>query len=241
MKIGPNNLHFPPYISTSWDQVKLITADETKLTITLVSGREVHIPELEAEVIEAVFDAYQEYRESIDTEASAEHTQSTGNEVQDLFSGLQNLIKNFKGMPVQFGVGIEGLESLFENLPNEKPSPELIKQVQQMTKMMGINPNDLPRPEPHSQTAYSQILRAIRNEEEVSTPDHPDLPSEEEVYEEDIAFQQWLIKKTGDNLYDVINKLNPNEVYQVYLGNPVGCTCGESGCEHLLTVLRDDT
>lgn len=241
MKIGPNNLHLPPYISTSWDQIKSISADESTLTLVLSSGKEVQIPNLEAEDIIAIFEAHQQYLENEEEPVAKEKKSSPSSEIQDLFSGIQNLLKNFKGMPIQFGVGVEGIENLFDNLPNEKPSPELVKQVKQMTKMMGINLEDLPQPEPHSQSAYSQILRELQREKTATTPDHPDLPAEEEISETDISFQQWHVKKAGENLYDVVNKLNPNEVYQVYLGNPVGCTCGEKGCEHLLAVLRDDS
>ena len=46
------------------------------------------------------------------------------------------------------------------------------------------------------------------------------------------------ITQTGDKLFTVVNKLDPQENYHVYLGHPVGCTCGKQGCEHILVVLK---
>ena len=42
----------------------------------------------------------------------------------------------------------------------------------------------------------------------------------------------------NDKLFTVINKLDQQEKYNVFLGEPVGCTCGKQGCEHMLAVLK---
>ena len=60
---------------------------------------------------------------------------------------------------------------------------------------------------------------------------------EEIVSDEDLAFRDWEIKQTTDEKYQVTNPLDANEQYNVFLGNPLGCTCGEKNCEHIRAVL----
>ena len=60
---------------------------------------------------------------------------------------------------------------------------------------------------------------------------------EEIVSDEDLKFKTWDIVQTGEKLYDVTNPLDTKEQYHVYLGEPVGCTCGEQYCEHIRAVL----
>ena len=60
----------------------------------------------------------------------------------------------------------------------------------------------------------------------------------EEISEEDLRFREWDIEQKGENLYLVRNPLNQKEEYNVFLGNPVGCTCGKDNCEHIRTVLN---
>jgi hypothetical protein len=64
-----------------------------------------------------------------------------------------------------------------------------------------------------------------------------DFP-EEEVSPHELKFREWDIQQAGDKLYNVSNPFDKGEQYQVYLGNPVGCTCGKSKCEHIVAVLN---
>ena len=61
---------------------------------------------------------------------------------------------------------------------------------------------------------------------------------EEDVRDDELQFEQWSISSAGDKLYNVVNRLDEQEKYRVYLGHPVGCTCGREGCEHILAVLK---
>jgi hypothetical protein len=69
---------------------------------------------------------------------------------------------------------------------------------------------------------------------------HGELPEEqeEEVTDEDLKFRLWDIDQTGDKLYVVTNPLDSKEYYNVFLGDPIGCTCGEKNCEHIRAVLN---
>ena len=66
---------------------------------------------------------------------------------------------------------------------------------------------------------------------EIPKPDEP-------VPDAELSFQEWDIVQTGKDLFHVSSRLDPNEQYNVFLGNPVGCTCGKAGCEHILAVLK---
>jgi hypothetical protein len=59
----------------------------------------------------------------------------------------------------------------------------------------------------------------------------------EEVSDEDLKFRDWEIKQTAEQLYTVTNPLDANEHYNVFLGSPLGCTCGDKNCEHIRAVL----
>ena len=60
---------------------------------------------------------------------------------------------------------------------------------------------------------------------------------EEIVSDEELRFKTWEISQTNDKLYLVSNPIDANEHYSVYLGEPVGCTCGEKHCDHIRAVL----
>ncbi len=86
-----------------------------------------------------------------------------------------------------------------------------------------------PKPEPHCNCPHCQIARAMHGIEKQEL--------EEPVSDEDLKFRDWEIKQTGEKLYSVTNPIDPSEQYTVFLGEPVGCTCGHSHCEHIKSVL----
>jgi hypothetical protein len=61
---------------------------------------------------------------------------------------------------------------------------------------------------------------------------------EEEVKPEEISFRDWQVIPTGEKLYSVESPIDPLEKYTVFLGEPIGCTCGIDRCEHVLAVLK---
>jgi len=63
---------------------------------------------------------------------------------------------------------------------------------------------------------------------------------DEEVKDEELTFKdEWEVKETGDKLlFSVHNPLDPKECYSVFLGDPIGCTCGKKNCDHIKAVLR---
>ncbi len=104
----------------------------------------------------------------------------------------------------------------------------------------------MPAAEPNCNCMYCQINRILRAQAgigdqsiEDKTPDTPQVPTgEEKVSEEDLKFEQWKVQLIRENMYQVSNKLDSSEEYTVFLGTPVGCTCGKPNCEHIVAVLR---
>jgi len=81
-------------------------------------------------------------------------------------------------------------------------------------------------------------MRAIQQGDEHPEQKKKQESLEEEVSAEDLKFRDWDIVQSGDDVYIVTNPLNAEEQYNVYLGNPVGCTCGQPNCEHIRSVLN---
>ena len=65
-----------------------------------------------------------------------------------------------------------------------------------------------------------------------------DAPKEEIVSDAELHFREWDIKQLEKQLYNVTNPLDTTEHYQVFLGTPLGCTCGKTNCEHIRAVLN---
>ena len=109
---------------------------------------------------------------------------------------------------------------------------ELIQKIAGIAQIMaGGDLKNFPKPEPHCNCMHCQVARAIHNGEKEDEAD------EETVSDEDLQFRTWDISQSGEKLFTVTNPLDSDEHYNVFLGSPVGCTCGESHCEHIRAVL----
>ena len=132
--------------------------------------------------------------------------------------------------------GIEGMSSLIHHNLEQSSSPdlpkELLDKMVDIAKSIGVEDiSSLPKAEPHCNCPHCQIMRAFHAS---SGP----LLVEEEVSEEDLQFKSWDIHQDGDQLYTVTNPLAQEEHYSVFLGDPIGCTCGQKNCEHIQAVLH---
>jgi hypothetical protein len=216
MKINNKILYIPPYISTAWENISSLFVNEKgDLTVILISKEKVKIPNLEKSVINAIFDAHSKNLE-----------QPPKNKVS--FS-LPLALDNVAGM--------ESLGSIMHHNPSQSNAPnlppEILDKITAISKIMGVEDTEsIPKAEPHCNCIHCQIAKALRgqkkkNEEII-----------EEVTDEDLRFRTWDIKQTGKKLYSVTNPLDNNENYNVFLGKPVGCTCGQKNCEHIKAVLN---
>lgn len=238
MKFNSKFFSFPPYISTSWSNVIAIHMNDDFLVVSLVDGNIIEIPGLGEEMIDLIFAAHAEYLEQEGNRGSRE---ASSNKMPG--SIISSLIDNSgENNPFRIGFSaMDGFGSMLQHNPSQANAPEIpreiLDKISAVAKIVGPeNQELLPKAEPHCNCMYCQIARAI-------THDAPQLKTEPKVDEipvsdSELKFCQWEINQSGDKMYTVTNRLETSETYTVYLGDPVGCTCGKSGCEHILAVLQ---
>lgn len=231
MYLNDKYFSFPPYISTSWEHVVSINYKEDELFVSLVNGNVVVIEGLEDAEIDSIFKAHATYLEK---EALRKQP---GKIEQPKF---QPNVAGGEIFKLGFGA-TDGYGMMLQHNPAQANAPELPKEILHKISSIAkiLAPEDvslLPSAEPNCNCFHCQIAKAI--EASFAPQIKEELEIEEKVSEEDLKFQQWEIVQTGDKLFSVKNKLDPKEVYSVYLGQPIGCTCGKEGCEHILVVLK---
>ena len=132
---------------------------------------------------------------------------------------------------------MESLGSIMHHNPSQSKAPnlppEILDKITAISKIMGVEDTEsIPKAEPHCNCIHCQIAKALRGQKKKNEE------ILEEVTDEDLKFKTWDIKQTGKKLYSVTNPLDNNENYNVFLGKPVGCTCGQKNCEHIKAVLN---
>lgn len=225
MRINHKILSIPPYISTSWSNVASLHVEMAMgaplLIICLNSGERIEIPRLEIPIIEAIFHAHAKSLEQKESAVTSDLNMS---------------------FPLRFAMGgLEGMGTLLQHNPQQNDSPplpsEILNKIAFLCKTIAPeDANALPDAEPHCNCMHCQISRAIHNGIEGMKAEA--IPEDEEVSEKDLTFRTWDIRQESDKLFVVTNPLNAQEKYNVYLGDPVGCTCGEKTCDHIQAVLR---
>lgn len=235
MKINSKILSIPPFISTVWHNVSSISMSGTDLVIHFIDGESVKIPDLAPDVIEQIFATHEKFiEEDDDSLMTPDLTQFRSKLSQALGDSEEG------GFPLRFGLtAMDGMGSPLHHDSSQMYAPdvpqEILDRIRQIVKI--LSPNEAaqaPKPEPHCNCLHCQIARAVHeglvgDEEIVDTID---------VTDEDLQFQQWEIVDLGEQRFTVTNKLDRDEQYNVFLGEPVGCTCGKEGCEHIVAVLK---
>lgn len=243
VKIDEKLICIPPHISVTWDQVTFLQSredPETKnftLIIHLVDGKVVEVPDLDSSLIDIAFAAHMKHLEGKPS-SDEEESKTFGGLLQQI-TGLTP--EQLAGMPIRLGItkglpGIENIEMAFQHNQEQANAPdmpaEVLEKIGGMAKMMlGGDLNAFPKPEPHCNCMHCQLARAIHD-----IPKNENIENEP-VTDEDLTFRSWDIKERGEKMFLVTNPLDPKEHYTVYLGSPVGCTCGDPDCEHIKAVL----
>ncbi|MCH9620620.1 MAG: hypothetical protein S4CHLAM20_00200 [Chlamydiia bacterium] len=224
MKINEQILSIPPYISTSWDNVASLHINTSgELEVNMHDGSKIKILNLSADVIEKIFDC---------------HAKSIEESPEKLIQDSLGLNLGNSGMVLS---GMENFTGMMQHDPNQSDAPnlpnEILDKIKEMGKVIGIDAEtfNIPEGEPHCNCPYCQISRAIHG---VDSEERLDEMSDEEVSKEELTFREWDINQKNEKLYEVSNPFNQNEKYSVYLGDPIGCTCGKNNCEHILAVLK---
>jgi len=227
MIVNRKVLSIPPYISTSWKNITSLHLEEKHdrfvLVVLLNSDSKIEVPSLNQETIDKIFTYHAKFVE--------EESENTPN-LKD--SNAMSL-----GIPFKLGIDqFESIGSAMQHNPNQAntPSlpPEVISKIANIVKILGISDSEhLPKPEPHCNCLHCQIAKALQ----LSTGALEEN-LDEEVSDDELKFKDWEIKQAGDKLYNVLNPLDQKECYSVFLGDPVGCTCGKKNCDHIKAVLR---
>lgn len=237
MKINSKILSIPPYISTSWRNIASLHVENHPplfiLVVTLLNGARIEIPHLESQIVDSIFTAHARFLEQEEKTPPSKATKSPLN-----FTNQEHVLS--LGFPLKNGlIGVEHFGSLLQHNPEQADSPDLptdiLQKIAHLSKTLGIEDlNLIPKPEPHCNCMHCQIARALQAGLQGEM-----VPQEEEtVSDEDLKFKTWDVVQTGDKLYIVSNPLDAKEQYNVYLGEPIGCTCGSSHCEHVRAVLN---
>lgn len=246
MKLNPNSevvmfinhkvLNIPPFISVHWNQVEFLTSEDSILNVQLKSGKTVQLPNLEPDVSKLIFESHATFLD-LDKPINIPPAPPLPGKPSSLF-GSSDVKIGFSTMdPNGLGIPLQHMEELREahNIP-----PEVIEKVRAVAKLVPVE--DLansPKPVDNCNCPFCQIAAAIHSDLalEPAAADTIDA-TEEIVKDEELNFEAWNILQKGDSLYEVQNKLDAHESYSVFLGEPVGCTCGKNGCEHILAVLK---
>lgn len=217
MKINNKILSLPPYISTAWKNVVSLQVESHQglwgLTVELSSGNRIFIPNLDRPSIDRIFACHASYLE--EQEAALQRPSTFA-------------------LPLPMNLpGIESLTGMLQHNPAQAETPplpaELLEKVSSLAKSMGVEEGALlPKAEPHCNCPHCQVMRAVSGE----------AIEEEVVSDDDLKFRSWDIEQSADKLYTVTNPLDEKEHYNVFLGEPVGCTCGNKNCEHIQAVLK---
>lgn len=220
MKINQQILSIPPYISTSWDEVQSIFLDKDGLIILLKNNLKIRIPIKDDTLLNQVFEGHRKYLE----------TKTLPPKPKDSISfGFPLNLPKFED--------IDSLGAAMRHNPAQADSADLPKEVlnkiASVAKALGLQEQDnLPEAQPHCNCMHCQLARAMSGETNQIGE------NEEVVTDEDLQFRDWDIVQETDDLYIVTNPLDNKEQYNVFLGNPIGCTCGKNNCEHIRSVLN---
>jgi hypothetical protein len=220
MKITPQVLSIPPYISTIWDNIVTLKSEgpieNLTLLIHLKTGEVISVPSLKKEEIELIFEKHVEYGELLLPKENSKFP-----------------------LPFSFSLPMKGDGSLasFGDSMNHNPEqsdlpeipPDILNKVTVIAKAFGFD--ELTSPEDAKEDCnciFCQLKRALNPVEHL----------EEKISAEDLHFRDWEIEEMSEKLFCVTSPLDKNEQYNVYLGEPIGCTCGEKNCEHMKAVLQ---
>ncbi len=236
MKINDMILSIPPYISTTWKNISGICAKGLNdLEIQLESGGTVTIPNLDKQMIDLIFFYHASAMEPKEAQKPQKAKASSSSE-KELFGFPFSMPFSLPTENVlQFG-------QILQHNPEQSNMPEIpseiLNKVSHFAQAMSQETGQVlfPDTQPHCNCLYCQVGRAVNRNQE---PESKKI-EEEIVTEEDLKFKEWDIAKTAESLYEVKNPLEPSEVYQVFLGHPIGCTCGRNNCEHIKAVLNTE-
>jgi hypothetical protein len=238
IRITNKLIFIPPYLSATWAQVQTLRVmgqnDQLTLQVTLADGHTVSIPHLDEATVERAFVEHMRFLE--ERELAGE---------QRLPAPVQpTSLEGMMGMPIAFDLGdIEGMSNaVLQHNPGQAdaaPLPsDVLNRIATIAQAMGSDLQQMPPFEANCNCLYCQIARALQTGAAAVEQVAIEEVEEEPVSDEELQFRTWDVDQTGDKLYRVTNPLEKAEQYNVFLGEPIGCTCGHKNCDHIQAVLR---
>ncbi len=243
IKMTSKLLSIPPYLSTNWGEVSALQIAQDEhgfpvLLVTLKHGEEVAIPNLPSPMLAAAFELH-----ARSLEKQAEVPLPVNNPFEMFF----NMLNTPLDLPPPLFQALARNESVSSDLHGAvdvqlKHAPELSQtpdlpealttKMREMAEMSGEALKKRFIPIEGCNCPHCQVGRLF------GATDTPATQEDEPVSDADLTFREWDIQSVGERLYRVSHPLDKEESYHVFLGTPVGCTCGEQGCVHLHAVLR---
>ncbi|MDE3055539.1 MAG: hypothetical protein KGI80_02430 [Verrucomicrobiota bacterium] len=217
MKITLEVLSIPPFLSTTWENVRSLSLTTTgELRIHLVgNSKVVEVPSLNPESVSLIFETHARY---LDKKKSVSKDLPLG------AIGFRLPMPSEGGVAEPFPMQHNPEQAGLPPLP-----PAVLKKVTSMAEALGLSDFDaLPTTEPGCHCLFCQVVNAFRSKK----------VEEEDVSPEDLKFRDWEVSQIADHLYSVQNPIDREEQYRVFLGEPLGCTCGQKNCEHIRAVLK---
>jgi hypothetical protein len=210
MMITPQILSIPPYLSTPWKEIALLYA----------------IPE------EGVVERFQ-LIVMMRNKVRVVVPRIDRPTIEQIFEGHARF-----GQQAQPTTSLENIDFFnfaLQHNPEQANAPDLPKEMVEKIASIGKTLGgelftQIPKFEPHCNCPFCQIARVLSGEKKEE--------DEETVSDEELSFRSWNIEQSAEKLYQVSNPLDKTEYYSVYLGDPLGCTCGEKNCEHIRAVLN---
>lgn len=215
MKITPKILSIPPYISASWSNISSIHLRGAIIIISLNDGAQIEIPNMAQSDIDEIFQAHANFSETENT----------------LPKNLIDHSLSFS-LPIKSDdMTVDALGAQMQHNPEQSDlpaiPPHILEKIGSIVRAFGIEEGSiLNKAEPDCNCIYCQLSRNVQGE------------PEEIVEDADLQFRDWEVSQKNEKLYHVTNPLDKNEYYDVYLGDPIGCTCGCKNCEHIRAALN---
>lgn len=220
MKITSKILSIPPYLSTTWKNISSLhvrpEGDLFTLVVLLQNRSQIEVPNLDKSAVDEIFDA---------------HLRATNEETLPQFPTESPF--SFS-LPLNASGLLDAGEPSFQHNPEQANlpvlQPEILKKILSIAKAFGsLDFAITSKAEIGCNCMHCQLVRVLQADKTAEL---------EEVTQEDLHFRDWEIEQSGENLYSVTHPLDANEKYSVFLGSPVGCTCGSKNCEHIRAVLN---
>jgi hypothetical protein len=152
--------------------------------------------------------------------------------LQQIFEAHATYLEKKDILPLNLN-GLSSIATIHHN-PDESQLPdlpsEILEKIALVTKTLGGDEASLITPADSTcNCTFCQIARALQTSNTIE---------EEKIDDADLTFRDWGIEQIDTKLYCVTSPLDPNEQYKVFLGDPIGCNCGQNHCEHIEAVLK---